>query len=124
MLAELAGGAAYGAGFEGPPGGPRLPHHVAGYNLQPSPLTIRAVTHNTPDALNAAAAAALMTHYFLSTLGPNQELPVFLQGQVERQWIAPWYGKALGKGWMSVRAAITALVRNMRLTDLLKDCIA
>src|SRR5947209_5779282 len=82
------------------------------------------ITHDTPDGINAALAAALMTHYFLYHLGPKQQLPVFLQGNVEGQWISPWFGKVLGKGWMSVRAAITALVRNMRLTDLLKDCIA
>src|SRR5579885_1780997 len=29
-----------------------------------------ALTHNTPDGINAAVAAALMTHYFLSQLGP------------------------------------------------------
>jgi ADP-ribosylglycohydrolase len=83
-----------------------------------------AVTHDTPDGINAALAAALMTHYFLYDLGPKQQLPVFLQGNVEGQWSVPWFGKVLGKGWMSVRAAITALVRNARLTDLLKDCIA
>jgi len=83
-----------------------------------------AVTHNTPDGINAALAAALMTHYFLHNFGPKEQLPVFLQGQVEGQWISPWFGKVEGKGWMSVRAALTALVRNARLTDLLKDCVA
>ncbi len=82
-----------------------------------------AVTHNTPDGINAALAAALMTHYFLHNFGPKEQLPVFLQGQVEGQWISPWFGKVEGKGWMSVRAAITAVVRNARLSDLLKDCV-
>ena len=82
-----------------------------------------AVTHNTTDGINAALAAALMTHYFLYNLGPKEQLPDFLQGQVEGQWISPWFGKVEGKGWMSVRAAITAVVRNVRLSDLLKDCV-
>jgi ADP-ribosyl-[dinitrogen reductase] hydrolase len=82
-----------------------------------------AVTHNTPDGINAALAAALMTHYFLYNLGPKEQLPDFLQGQVDGQWISPWFGKVEGKGWMSVRAAITAVVRNTRLSDLLKDCV-
>ncbi|HKB41148.1 MAG TPA: ADP-ribosylglycohydrolase family protein [Gemmataceae bacterium] len=82
-----------------------------------------AVTHNTTDGINAALAAALMTHYFLYNLGPKEQLPDFLQGQVEGQWISPWFGKVEGKGWMSVRAAITAVVRNTRLSELLKDCV-
>jgi ADP-ribosylglycohydrolase len=83
-----------------------------------------AVTHNTVDGINAALVAALMTHYFLYNLGPKHRLPVFLQSQVDGQWRVPWVGKVGGKGWMSVRAALTALVRNTRLSDLLRDCIA
>ena len=83
-----------------------------------------AVTHDTPDGINAALAAALMTHYFLYDLGPRERLPVFLQSQVDGQWLSPWFGKVGPKGWMSVRAAITAVVRNRRLTDLLRDCVA
>src|SRR5262249_25644215 len=77
------------------------------------------VTHDTPEGISAGLAAALMTHSFLYNLGPKQQLPMFLQSQVEGQWISPWFGKVEGKGWMSVRAAITAVVRNARLTDLL-----
>ncbi len=83
-----------------------------------------AVTHDTPDGINAACAAALMTHYFLYDFGPKARLPAFLQGQVQGPWIAPWFGKVEHKGWMSVRAAITAVVRNRRLSDLLIDCVA
>ncbi len=40
--------------------------------------TIQAVlTHNTPDGINAAVVAALMTHYFLYNLGPKKELGIF-----------------------------------------------
>ncbi len=82
-----------------------------------------AITHNTPDGINAACAAALMSHYFLYNLGPKEWLGEFLQGQVPGQWSAPWQGKVGPKGWMSVRAAITAVMRNERLSDLLKDCV-
>jgi ADP-ribosylglycohydrolase len=83
-----------------------------------------AITHDTPDGICAATAAALMTHYFLYRLGPKSRLPDFLAGQVPGAWAAPWEGKVGPKGWMSVRAAITAVVRNQRLSDLLKDCVA
>jgi ADP-ribosylglycohydrolase len=83
-----------------------------------------ALTHDTPDGINAATAAALMTHYMLYRLGPKRDLGAFLEGEVPGQWSAPWHGKVGPKGWMSVRAAVTAVTRNDRLSELLKDCVA
>src|SRR5262245_33670271 len=83
-----------------------------------------ALTHDTPDGINAATAAALMTHYMLYRLGPKRDLGRFLVEQVPGQWSAEWHGKVGPKGWMSVRAAATAVMRNERLSDLLKDCVA
>jgi ADP-ribosylglycohydrolase len=83
-----------------------------------------ALTHNTPDGVNAATASALASHYFLYRLGPKAGLGNFLQGEVVGPWSAPWEGKVGSKGWMSVRAAITAVMRNQRLSDLLRDCVA
>jgi ADP-ribosylglycohydrolase len=83
-----------------------------------------ALTHNTPDGINAALAAALMTHYFLHALGTKDRLGEFLESQVAGPWSAPWHGPVGAKGWMSVRAAITAVTRNRRLSDLLRDCVA
>jgi ADP-ribosyl-[dinitrogen reductase] hydrolase len=80
-----------------------------------------ALTH---DSIHAALASALMSHYFLYDLGPRERLGPFLAGQVPGQWAARWSGKVGPKGWMSVRAAITAVSRNHRLSDLLRDCIA
>lgn len=83
-----------------------------------------ALTHNTPDGINAAVAAALMTHYFLYTLGSKRELADFLIAHVDGQWNQPWQGKVGSKGWMSVRAAITALLQCSSMSELLKICIA
>lgn len=83
-----------------------------------------ALTHNTPDGIHAALASALMSHYFLYRLGPKARLGEFLESEVPGPWAAPWEGKVGSKGWMSVRAAITAVVRNQRLSDLLRNCIA
>ncbi|BAZ32667.1 ADP-ribosylation/crystallin J1 [Cylindrospermum sp. NIES-4074] len=83
-----------------------------------------AITHNTPDGINAAVAAALMSHYFIYRLGPKRKLGQFLESYVSGEWSKPWPGKVKSKGWMSVRAAITAVMRNDSMSALLQDCIA
>lgn len=83
-----------------------------------------AITHNTPDGINAAVAAALMSHYFIYRLGEKHKLGQFLESYVSGDWAKPWQGKVKSKGWMSVRAAITAVIRNDSMSELLKDCIA
>lgn len=82
-----------------------------------------ALTHNTPGGINAAVAAALMTHYFLYNLGPKKELGAFLEEQVSGHWNTPWTGTVKSQGWMSVQAAVTALLRNDTMRDVLKTCI-
>jgi ADP-ribosyl-[dinitrogen reductase] hydrolase len=81
------------------------------------------LTHNTPDGIHAAQAAALLTHHALYQRGPKSQLGQYLEGQVPGRWSEAWAGKVGAKGWMSVRAAITALRRNDRLSSLLRDCI-
>jgi ADP-ribosylglycohydrolase len=81
-----------------------------------------AITHNTPEGINAAIAAALMSHYCLYRVGPKAELGVFLETHVPGDWSVPWTGKVKSKGWMSVRAAITALAASERMSDLLRRC--
>jgi ADP-ribosylglycohydrolase len=83
-----------------------------------------AITHNTTAAIDAATAAALMSHYFLYQLGPIKDVGQFLECQVPGPWSAPWQGKVGAQGQMSVRAAVTAVMRNKRLSVLLRDCIA
>jgi ADP-ribosylglycohydrolase len=83
-----------------------------------------AVTHNTPDGIHAAQAAALMSHYFLYDLGPKSELTDFLCAHVPGNWKEPWEGEVGSKGWMSVRAAITSLLTNDSLSGILRGSIA
>lgn len=83
-----------------------------------------AITHNTAEGIHAAQAAALMTHYFIYDRGPKAELGRWLDDQVPGSWSEPWQGKVKSKGWMSVRAAITAVQRNDTLSALLRDCVA
>jgi ADP-ribosylglycohydrolase len=83
-----------------------------------------ALTHNTPDGINAAVAAALMSHYFLYDRGDKADLGRFLERHVPGDWAQPWQGKVGASGWMSVRAAVTALVQSRTLSELLQCCIA
>lgn len=94
-----------------------------------------AITHNKPDGINAAIAAALCGHYFLYDLGSKEELGYFLDQHVQqagpKRWSEPWDPtdpretiKQVGpKGWMSVRAAITAITSHDRMSDLLRGCV-
>jgi ADP-ribosyl-[dinitrogen reductase] hydrolase len=82
------------------------------------------LTHDTPDGICAAVASALMSHYCLYNLGPLKALPDFLETHAPgKQWSEPWRGKVRSKGWMSVMAALTALINHQSLSALLKACI-
>jgi ADP-ribosyl-[dinitrogen reductase] hydrolase len=83
-----------------------------------------AVTHDTPDGIAAAQAAALMVHYLLYRLGPRRDLPDFLDTHVRGYgWSRTHKGSVGVKGCDSVGAAITALVRSQSVADLLVDCV-
>jgi ADP-ribosyl-[dinitrogen reductase] hydrolase len=83
------------------------------------------LTHDTPAGIGAAQAAALMTHYFLYDLGNKQELGQFLDVQVPGyRWDEPWQGNVGGKGWMCVKAAVTAVTRGKNLSTILRESIA
>jgi ADP-ribosyl-[dinitrogen reductase] hydrolase len=86
--------------------------------------TIQArLTHDTVDGVNAAIAAALMSHYLLYELGPKNQLGEFLMKHVDGQWNVKWHGEVGPKGWMSVRAAITAVQENDSLSEILRAAI-
>ena len=95
------------------------------------------ITHNTPAGMAAAAAAALMTHYFLYEKGPKDKLGEYLNvwvpglpvGRnpealpVNTNWMEPWTGKVKAQGWMSVRAAITTIQTHDSLSEILKAAV-
>jgi ADP-ribosyl-[dinitrogen reductase] hydrolase len=83
------------------------------------------ITHNTEPGMAAAEASALMLHYFAYNLGPKNELGKFIQTHVAGTgWEIPYEGPVGAKGWMSVRAAMTAIQKHHTMTDILKACIA
>lgn len=86
-----------------------------------------AITHNTVDGIAAAEAASLLVYYFHKNLGDIGDCGKWINGTLEggspNDWSHPWEGKVKTKGWMSVRAAITAVSRNDNLQELLIDCV-
>jgi ADP-ribosyl-[dinitrogen reductase] hydrolase len=82
-----------------------------------------ALTHNTPDGIRAAQAASLMSHYTHYRLGPKRKVPEFLSRYLAGDWNTPWHGKVGHPGIASVRAALTALLRCERMSDLLRTCV-
>lgn len=83
-----------------------------------------AITHNTELGINAACAAALMSHYFIYQVGEKGELGQFLESHVPGGWNTPWRGEVGTLGWMCVQAAVTAVMRNDSMSELLQDCVA
>ncbi|NJR12354.1 ADP-ribosylglycohydrolase family protein [bacterium] len=81
------------------------------------------ITHNTPNGINAAVAVALMSHYCLYNLGPKNDIGAFIEAHVEGDWADAWRGQVGPKGWMSVKAAVTAIRSTSRMSDLLRVCI-
>jgi ADP-ribosyl-[dinitrogen reductase] hydrolase len=83
------------------------------------------VTHDTPDGISAAQAAALAVHYCHYQLGPVADIAKWVDAQLGTdRWAQPWRGKVGSKGWMSVRAALTALTASTSMSEILRACVA
>lgn len=82
------------------------------------------VTHDTPDGIAAAQAAALAVHYCHHGIGPVTELPGWIGSRLGASWARPWRGKVGSKGWMSVRAALTTLSTSTSLREALRGAVA
>jgi ADP-ribosylglycohydrolase len=86
--------------------------------------TIQArITHDTPDGIRAGVASALMSHYFIYRHGSKNDLGAFLEEHVKGEWADAWRGKVKSKGWMSVKAAITAIHQHDTLSNILRACV-
>ncbi len=83
------------------------------------------VTHDTPDGVASASAAALAVHYCRYGLGPVAEVGDWLADRLgSAVWARPWQGEVGSKGVMSVRAALTALTSHDSLGSILRACVA
>jgi ADP-ribosyl-[dinitrogen reductase] hydrolase len=81
------------------------------------------LTHDTPDGIAAACAAALTAHYFIYGLGQKNDVGAFLDRHVPGQWSVPWTAEVKAQGWMSVRAAVTGLTASRSMSELLRRCV-
>ena len=77
------------------------------------------VTHDTPDGIQSAQAAALAVHYFAYNLGNKADLGKFIEQHVPNNWSLPWNGKVGSKGWQSTKAAISVIVKAKSLSEVL-----
>jgi ADP-ribosyl-[dinitrogen reductase] hydrolase len=87
------------------------------------------VTHDTPAGIEAAQAAALAVHYCNFELGPVSDVGRWIDLQLRSNgglggWARPWRGKVGARGWMSVRAALTAITTRSSLSQILRSCVA
>ncbi len=87
------------------------------------------ITHDTPAGIAAAQAAALAVHYCHHRVGPLSEVARWIDGILPEDvghggWARPWSGKVGPQGWMSVRAALTALATGRSLSGMLHSAVA
>lgn len=82
------------------------------------------VTHDTPLGISSAQAAALAVHYCHHELGPVTRTANWIADLLGAEWAQPWRGKVGSKGWMSVRAALTALTTEQSLSGILRTSVA
>jgi ADP-ribosyl-[dinitrogen reductase] hydrolase len=83
------------------------------------------VTHDTPDGIAAAQAAALAVHYCHFDLGPVAEVAQWIGRQLDSgSWARSWRGKVGPKGYMAVRAALTALTSSTSMSEILQASVA
>lgn len=85
------------------------------------------VTHNTPEGIVSAQAAALSAHYFFWDKGPQAELGAYLNdflGAQEFDWEAARVeGPVTGEGYSCVSAAVSALKRARGIESMCEGLI-
>ena len=104
---------------------------AAPIGLLPDPRNVRdlammqaSLTHATATGMQAAAAAALITHYFYHRVGPKEGLGAWLSLKLRNDnWKTPWTRRVGSEGYQHVRAAITALMGGATLSEVLIGCI-
>jgi ADP-ribosylglycohydrolase len=81
------------------------------------------ITHNTEKGLLNSMAVALSTHYYTYNLGPKLDLYYFLEQHGLQEWTKLWDKKVGSKGHDSVCAALTTVLINDNMLDILKDAV-
>ena len=82
------------------------------------------ITHDTPEGIASAVAAALMVHYFQLDLGGNQDLRKYIASRVAGPWETNWSGRVGMNGIACVSAAMTSIVSTSSYEEVLRRCIS
>lgn len=81
------------------------------------------VTHNTDEGVYSAQAVALSAHYFLYQKGKKQDIATYLHQWIPVDWSFEWSGKVGLRGREGIQAALTAIRKYDKLSDILKASI-
>lgn len=82
------------------------------------------LTHATWEGMTAAAASALMVHYFHYELGTKTDLPDYLLSHLPGvSWNVRWRGSVGTKATDSVKAALTCILEADTMIDVLDHAI-
>lgn len=82
------------------------------------------LTHDTPQGIEAARAAALMVFYCRTNIGPKKDLRDYLiDTLMSGFWVKPHRGDVGSLGLTSVNAALTSLEKHNSLKKILIDCV-
>ena len=82
------------------------------------------MTHNTEIAIQSSCAVALAAHFGLRLKGELCDLKTFLERHGFGCWNFGWDGEVTVKAYDTVSAALTCLMRNVSIPDLLVRSVA
>lgn len=81
------------------------------------------ITHHTEAGIASSVSVALAAHFGLHHKGTIKDLADFLQQEGFLRWDLQWNQPATVLAFDTLSAALSCLLRNQTLSDLLKDCI-
>lgn len=81
------------------------------------------VTHNTNEGVFSAQVVALSAHYFLYKKGARKDVEDYLKSYIPIDWNFDWKGKVLMQGRQGILAALSAIQRYDKLSNILIESI-
>lgn len=81
------------------------------------------VTHDTPGGILSSQVVALMAHHLVHGRAPLEDLPRMIRTDTGFELRTDWAGNVECDAIQTVHAMSTALLRNRRMSDLLRDCV-
>ena len=82
------------------------------------------ITHDTEMGVASSSSVALAAHFGLHRKGALHDLPDFMAQEGLMHWNLQWNQPASVLAFDTLSAALTCLLRNHAMSELLKDCIS